>query len=187
MLGSLWTHSAFIYENSNQLLLNCIKSSSGIAMQICDTFRMKCVVDKINWICNKKMTIGQKEYSDKMLMKGARPKPSWLHADTWMLGVVTAHEKVPRPHYLDFERASVIIKQKTCIKSFKRAIINRQTVHREAYMLVQKRHNYYVHWVRAKATAKFSGGRRAFFPLYSHHAQYLFVLHSLIFDISPYF
>ena len=36
--GPLWTHSAFVFENYNRELLDMVKSSQGVALQICRTF-----------------------------------------------------------------------------------------------------------------------------------------------------
>lgn len=42
--GPLFIHNAFIYEDYNQALQSYVKSSNGVSLQICDTFRMKIAV-----------------------------------------------------------------------------------------------------------------------------------------------
>lgn len=49
--GPLFTHSAFIYEDFNQSIKNSVKSPNGVSIQICDSFRLKCVFDRLLNLC----------------------------------------------------------------------------------------------------------------------------------------
>ncbi|CAD6211447.1 GSCOCG00010988001-RA-CDS [Cotesia congregata] len=62
--GPLSTHSAFLYEDYNQLLQEYIKSSNGVALQICDNFRLKSAVDNLEYVCFEHLTILQQKYLD---------------------------------------------------------------------------------------------------------------------------
>ncbi|CAD6227949.1 GSCOCG00012023001-RA-CDS, partial [Cotesia congregata] len=45
--GPVSTHSAFLYEDYNQNLQKYVKSSNGVALQVCDNFRLKSAVDNL--------------------------------------------------------------------------------------------------------------------------------------------
>lgn len=49
--GPLWPHSAFIYEDFNQTLENYVNSPNGVVTQICDSFRLTCVIDRLFNLC----------------------------------------------------------------------------------------------------------------------------------------
>lgn len=72
--GPLWAHSAFCYEDFNQELQNYVKSSNGVARQICDTFRIKYVINKLRFICAPWLNETQINYIDKILCKKIHQK-----------------------------------------------------------------------------------------------------------------
>ncbi|CAG5071513.1 Similar to ninaC: Neither inactivation nor afterpotential protein C (Drosophila melanogaster) [Cotesia congregata] len=65
--GPLFTHSAFIYEDFYQTIQNYVKSANGVSIQICDAFRLKCVIDRLLIICDKDLNFNQREYLNNVL------------------------------------------------------------------------------------------------------------------------
>lgn len=58
--GPLWTHSAFCYEHCNQELLKYVQSSHGVPLQICDTFRLRYAIKRLEFICDKNLIYDKK-------------------------------------------------------------------------------------------------------------------------------
>ena len=142
--GPLWIQSAFLYENANQLLLSYVKSSNGVANQICDTFRLQSVVERLSTLCSQIMLDPQKIYLDSLLNKEKKPKPSLVLANTLVLGAASNIDKLTRQQFLALQRMNVNIDKHSVIQSYKRVIVNRKLVHSKQYSKVEKRASYYV-------------------------------------------
>lgn len=65
--GPLWTHSAFIYEDYNQTLKSYVHSPKGLGVQICDSYRMKFAIDKLDELHKSELSVREKKYIDKKL------------------------------------------------------------------------------------------------------------------------
>jgi hypothetical protein len=61
-----WAHSAFIYDSFNNEIKNCVKSSNGVALQICKEMQLKVALKRLEEDLSDYLTASQKLFLKKM-------------------------------------------------------------------------------------------------------------------------
>lgn len=103
---------------------NYVKSSNGVAWQICDTFRTKCVVNKLKFICAPFLNEAEIQYLDKILYKKHLPKVYENIGNSGMLGLPIVVSQLHRDHYLTIQRLNIIIEPNCTARYYYRIISN---------------------------------------------------------------
>lgn len=141
--GPLFTHSAFIYEDFYQNIQNYVKSANGVSIQICDAFRLKCVIDRLLIICDKDLNFYQREYLNNVL----KIKPKLISTRTigsiGVLGKPTIMTYLPNYLYLSVSRICTLDNDNTYFL-YTRCIINQKTFTSKSYNREKKRANFNV-------------------------------------------
>ncbi|XP_044597182.1 uncharacterized protein LOC123273770 [Cotesia glomerata] len=140
--GPLWTHSAFIYEDFNQTLENCVKSPNGVIIQICDSFRLKCVIDRLYNLCKNDLSYQQKNYLDR-LMNYKLVKNNTVK-ECKILGRKTLMKSLSMDQLLALRRLNIVVDSNTHIFTYARCKIHREIVTSAKYKREKKRINFNV-------------------------------------------
>lgn len=142
--GPLYTHSAFIYEDFNQTILAYVKSPNGVELQICDSFRLKCVIDQLSRLHWNDLDYHQKQFLEKILQKKTKPQSNFRINNCKILGKSTILNQLSANQNLAIARSNIEIDENSKIFTFNRCIINNETVTSKTYNREKKRINYIV-------------------------------------------
>lgn len=142
--GPLWTHSAFTYEDYNQTLKNGVKSPKGVAVQICDSFRLKCVIDKLLIACTNDLNSQQKMWLADILNLKVRATSTLEIGGSGVLGKPRILTDLPVHQRLVLQSSGVNLELNSTFFMYKRCILNREVITSTAYGREQKRSNYNV-------------------------------------------
>ncbi|KAK3923587.1 Snake venom metalloproteinase BpirMP [Frankliniella fusca] len=64
--GQPWTHSAFVFESFNHDIKQFVKSSNGVALQICQGVQLKVALKNLEECVKNDMTSSQKDFLQKL-------------------------------------------------------------------------------------------------------------------------
>ena len=138
--GPLWAQSAFVFESYNGVLLDMIKSSQGVALQI-----MKTVWLQVAFPSFAKKAMGGAEYS--ALLESFSDKKKRVTQVSRSHGVTC----LGRPNICmikndDFLALNSIVNLPTRVpvKYFSRAVVNSEMVHSQNYSRTFRRNSYTV-------------------------------------------
>ncbi|KAK3926379.1 F-actin-capping protein subunit alpha [Frankliniella fusca] len=70
--GQPWTHSAFMFESFNHDIKNFVKSSNGMAKQVCKGMQLRVALKNLEDEVSDSMSESHKEYLKKMTLSGFR-------------------------------------------------------------------------------------------------------------------
>ncbi|XP_044594889.1 uncharacterized protein LOC123272257 [Cotesia glomerata] len=126
--GPLFTHSAFIYEDFNQSIENSVKSPNGVSIQICDSFRLKCVIDRLKILCRNELTNDQSQFLEKLINKKTKPTSNLELGNCKVLGKATILNKLGENDSLVLRKLGVYTDDSTTIYSWKRCIMNNEII-----------------------------------------------------------
>ncbi|CAG5075421.1 Protein of unknown function [Cotesia congregata] len=136
--GPLPTHSAFIYEDFNQTIQEYVKSSNGVHIQICDSFRIKCCIDRLLIICQNHLNHKQKKYLDEMLNRKSRPSSKLLLGNVGVLGKPVILSQLLPYQLTAFQRSEIIVNKNGIFFIYKRGIINEKIITSTSYTREKK-------------------------------------------------
>lgn len=142
--GPLFTHSAFIYEDFNQTIENSVKSANGVLIQICDSFRLKCVIDRLLNLCRNDMSDEQKKFLDSLRNKESKPESTLQLGSCKVLGRPVILTTLAPEHRRALQLLNVRLDSSTVIYRFKRCIINHEVITSRIYKREMKRVNFTV-------------------------------------------
>lgn len=142
--GPLFAQNAFVFEDCNQELLLYIQSSQSVPLQICDTFRLRYGVKRLQSKFANSMTDSQLQYLDSVFHKKSRPQPTLYVDGVYLLGQEIIIGEMPCAHYLAFQRIDVDVDSETNVRYYHRILINGEIVHSKQYSKPKKRRSYYV-------------------------------------------
>jgi len=143
--GPLWTHSAFIYEAFNSNLLDMIKGTQAVPLQICKTFVLQRALP---------MFIARASLSDdcspayNALLQTLIPGTSRLQ-QTVKVGTVTLLGpgrlcQLSDPHLVALHYAVEFVARNTVVQYFYRVIIRNEIIHCSQYSRSLRRNSYTV-------------------------------------------
>ncbi|XP_057338511.1 uncharacterized protein LOC130676372 [Microplitis mediator] len=138
--GPLWAHDCFTFENFNQEILESIQSSNGVAHQIYDRFRTKCVVTKLNNILSEDLSHQQKQFIDELLGNEKKLNYTQIIDNVKLLGQPRVLQ-LTREQFLAFQRRRICIEEKSIVQHYDRAVIDHQVIHSNLYERCKKRNN----------------------------------------------
>lgn len=137
--GPLWAHSAFVFESYNAKLLDMIKSTQGVALQIVKMFWLQKALPFYGQTLLKDASNECKEIFESLT------RPKQLKDVTRTHGITALnHPKVRlirRDDYMALSRYGV---QRSRVKYFQRIITNGEVFHSEDYSRVLKRNSFTV-------------------------------------------
>ncbi len=137
--GPLWAHSAFVFESYNAELLDMIKSTQGVALQIVKTFWLQKALPFYGQTIMKDASNECKEIFESL----TRPK-KLKHVTRTRDITALDRPKVRllrRDDYMALSRYGV---QRSRVKYFQRIIANGEMFHSEDYSRVFKRNSFTV-------------------------------------------
>lgn len=137
--GPLWAHSAFVFESYNAKLLDMIKSTQGVALQIVKTFWLQKALPFYGQTILKHASNECKEIFETLT------RPKQLKHVTRTCDV-TALDR-PKVRLLRRDDCMALSRygiQKGRVKYFQRIITNGEVVHSEDYSRVSKRNSFTV-------------------------------------------
>lgn len=144
--GPLFTHNAFMYEDYNQQLQSYVKSSNGVSLQICETFRMKIAVEVLEKICSDCLSFRQKKYIDELFNRQHQSANTLEIKRGQMVIGNCVQVKNIRNYIIAFHRKNIIVSNSNEIHFYTRARIDKKLVHSSLYstIKVKKRNSYTV-------------------------------------------
>lgn len=136
--GPLYTHSAFIYEDFNQTIQAYVNSPNGVEIQICDSFRLKCVIDRLICLCWDNLDYRQREFLRNLLKRRNKPVSKLQINNCNVLGKPKVSSKLTPNQYLAIEHANIEVNQVGSIFTFNRCIINNEILTSKNYCREKK-------------------------------------------------
>ncbi|KAI2645226.1 Na(+)/H(+) antiporter subunit D [Labeo rohita] len=137
--GPLWAHSAFVFESYNAKLLDMIKSTQGVALQIVKTFWLQKALPFYGQTIMKDASNECKEIFETLT------RPEQLKHVTRTRDITALDrpkvQLLRRDDYMALSRYRV---QRSRVKYFQRIIANGEVFHSEDYSRVFKRNSFTV-------------------------------------------
>ena len=147
--GPLWTHSAFIYENYNQQILNTIKKSQQVALQICKAYRLKSVVHYLFDMMYKKFSEEEQLFLDHILYN-TDSFISVKHVDGICINSSPNYNTLSREYFIAFQRNNVSLQDKCDVSYYEKIIVQNEIIQSVEYTKVRKRNNFTVQLLDGK-------------------------------------
>lgn len=138
--GPLWAHDAFNFENFNQEILAFIQSSQGVAQQVYDGFRTKCIVRKLNNRLSEHLSLSQKNFLKKITESTTKLKYNQRVNNVKLLGEPRILD-LTREQFLAFRRNHISIEHNSQVQHYDRDVINHLLLHSSSYEECIKRNN----------------------------------------------
>nr|XP_055062963.1 uncharacterized protein LOC129446026 [Misgurnus anguillicaudatus] len=137
--GPLWAHSAFVFESYNAKLLDMIKSTQGVALQIVKTFWLQKALPFYG------QTIMQDASNECKEIFEILTRPKQLKHVTRTCDITALDRPkvriLGRDDYIALSRYRV---QRARVKYFQRIVANGEVIHSEDYSCVFKRNSFTV-------------------------------------------
>ncbi|XP_044019218.1 uncharacterized protein LOC122859593 isoform X2 [Aphidius gifuensis] len=121
-LGPLWAHSAFIFENFNQQIKKSVKSSNGVAKQICDGFRLKYAIENMKLECQENLTHEINACLADMLKIKQKPKASLDLGEVKLTGQPVIQKLKPND-FLACQRSNLDVEPNIPVQYFSQTYI----------------------------------------------------------------
>jgi hypothetical protein len=141
--GPLWAHSAFMFESFNAVLLNMIKDTQGVPMQILQTF---CQSRAIPF--NVKSVLARCSPPQQMFIESLTMRKRHVASAVAMESLVTLlgtpkYRKLSRAHYVALHSVNATVTW-TVVAYYARAVIRGELLHSKCYTKAHKRNSYTV-------------------------------------------
>ena len=139
--GPLYSYSCFPYEGLNGQLLNCIKGTQHVEIQILETI---CISQSLPFIAQTHLRLGSEEndfYLRMTSVKHASERETPIGENHRALGTIKQVSSLSDPMH---QQALLVITKSTHLGMFSRAAIGSCTFHSLQHTQTKKRNNYTV-------------------------------------------
>lgn len=132
--GPLWAHSAFVYEGFNHKLLDMIKGTQAVPLQICKTFALQrslpMFVTKV--IATNCCTQEYKDILQSLLPNSSRLRHSDSVGDITLLGRCRLRQ-LNSDHLVAVHYVAAYVRPNTIVRYYDRIIVHGEVVHCSYY------------------------------------------------------
>ena len=144
--GPLWSHSAFMFEAFNAVLLKMIRGTQGVPMQILNTFYLTRAIPH-----NIRNVLPNCSHSEKLFIETLTTHRRKIKAAMNVTnGVIVlgqpSYRLLRRSHFVALHSVSVVVPQ-TIVAYYNRVINRGEIIHTYKYCKDLKRNSYTVHVV----------------------------------------
>lgn len=125
--GPLWCHSAFLFESFNAVLLNMVKGTQGVPMQILHTFYLICAIPS-----NLKSVLQRCSVSQRIFIQSLTTHQRHIRSAVKLSTGLTVlglphYRSLNRSHFVALHSLSAIVKQ-TVVAYYRRAVVHGEIV-----------------------------------------------------------
>jgi len=142
--GPLWSHSAFIFESYNAVLLNMVQGTQGVPMQILHTFYLHRAIP-----FNVKSVLPQCSASQRRVIHTLTSHQHQIKSAIKVTSGVTMlglpnYRTLNRSHYVALHSVSDVVNYQAVVAYYNRAVVYGNIVHSLYYCNTLKRNSYTV-------------------------------------------
>jgi len=141
--GPLWAHSAFVFESFNGSLLNMIKGTQAVPIQICKSFALHRSIPKICAAASENCSVTYKELLRSFLSGNSRSQNSMTINGVTVLGTGRLRQ-LTNAHLIACHYVAKHVPRNTVVRYYNRIIVSGEIIHCSRYCKNLKRNSYTV-------------------------------------------
>lgn len=142
--GPLWSHSAFMFEAFNAVLLKMIKGTQGVPRQILNTFCLTRAIPLNISTALPKCSPAEQDFIKTLITHKRRLASACSVADQVTLLGLPKHRRLSRIHFVALHSVTNTVTQNEIVTYYDRAVIRGEIVHSRDYSKDLKRNSYTV-------------------------------------------
>ncbi|MGH0116610.1 UNVERIFIED_CONTAM: hypothetical protein FKN15_057450 [Acipenser sinensis] len=138
--GPLWCHSAFVFENCNGKLLDLVKNSKDVPLQVCKNFL---ILRALPQIAKPHLRNASAEF--QLFFSRMTSTDHHIHSVEKYNGVTALGAPkiriISEKHYICLHTALSTVDSSTIVKYYERIVVNEEVIHSQKYTRCVKRNN----------------------------------------------